>query len=67
MKKNVGSVDKMIRFVLAAILFSLFFLLEGNARYFALIGFVPLFTALFNRCPLYCIFGMSTCPLSDGK
>ncbi len=62
MKINVGSIDKVIRLILAAGLFSLFFVLEGNARYWALVGTVPLFTALFNRCPLYTILGFSSCP-----
>jgi len=64
MKINVGSIDKIVRLILAIGLFSLFFVLEGNARYWGLIGTVPLFTALFNRCPIYAIFGLSTCPLN---
>lgn len=62
MKKNVGSLDKIIRVILGLILFSLFFFLEGNARYWALLGVVPFFTGLFNFCPLYVLFGLSTCP-----
>jgi len=62
MKTNVGSIDKWIRLILAIGLFSLFFVLEGNARYWALLGIVPLVTALTNSCPLYSIFGLSTCP-----
>ena len=63
MKKNVGSADKVIRVIIALLLFSLYFFLEGNARYWALVGFVPLLTGLMNFCPLYTIFGLSTCPL----
>ncbi|MCF7808435.1 MAG: DUF2892 domain-containing protein [Candidatus Marinimicrobia bacterium] len=62
MKKNVGSLDKIIRLVLALILFSLFFVLDGNARYWALLGFVPLLTGFMNFCPLYSVFGCSTRP-----
>jgi len=63
MNKNVGSIDKIARLILALGLFSLFFFLEGNARYWALVGLVPLTTALLNTCPLYCLFGLSTCPI----
>ncbi len=65
MKKNVGSIDKVIRLILAVGLFSLFFILEGNARYWALVGVVPLATALMNRCLIYSIFGLSSCPLKS--
>jgi len=61
MKKNIGSTEKVIRLILAVILFSLFFILDGNARYWALVGFVPLITALINFCPIWAIFGINTC------
>lgn len=63
MKANVGSVDKAVRIVIALVLFSLFFILEGNLRYIALIGIIPLLTAFMSWCPLYTLFGLSTCPL----
>ena len=63
MKVNVGSIDKTLRLILALALFSLFFILEGNARYWGLVGVIPLTTALLNSCPIYSIFGFSTCPL----
>ncbi len=61
MKINVGSADKIIRYILALGFFSLYFVLEGNMRYLALIGIVPLVTALMSWCPLYSLFGISTC------
>jgi hypothetical protein len=61
MKVNVGSVDKIIRLVLALALFSLFFVLPGDQKWFGLVGFVPLLTGLVNWCPLYMMFGMNTC------
>ncbi len=63
MKANVGSIDKVIRIILAVALFSLFFVLEGNLRFLALIGLVPLITAFASWCPLYSLFGLSTCPI----
>lgn len=61
MRANVGSVDKVIRLVMALALFSLFFILPGDQKWFGLIGFVPLLTGLMGWCPLYTVFGMSTC------
>jgi DUF2892 family protein len=63
MKSNVGSADKAVRIVIALVLFSLYFMLEGNLRYIALIGIIPLLTAFMSWCPLYTIFGITTCPL----
>lgn len=63
MKSNVGSVDKIVRIIIALALFSLYFILEGNLRYIAVIGFIPLLTAFVSWCPLYSIIGISTCPL----
>ncbi|MGM0603696.1 MAG: YgaP family membrane protein [Bacillota bacterium] len=58
--KNVGKTDKIIRFFIALLLFSLFFILEGNLRYIAILGIVPLFTAITENCLLYKIFGINT-------
>jgi hypothetical protein len=42
-----------------------FFLEQGSGfwHYAKLIGIVPILTALAGSCPLYTIFGLSTCPL----
>lgn len=58
--KNVGNTDKIIRIVLALVLFSLYFILQGNLRFIALIGFIPLLTGLIGVCPLYIPFGINT-------
>ena len=58
--KNIGKTDKIVRIILALIFFSLFFILQGNLRFIALIGFVPLITALVGTCPLYLPFGINT-------
>jgi hypothetical protein len=39
------------------------FILEGNARYWGLVGLLPLATGLFRFCPAYGLFGLSTCPM----
>lgn len=63
MKANVGGIDKVVRLVAAVALFSLFFVLEGNARYLGLVGIVPLATSLLGWCPLYTVLGINTCPM----
>lgn len=62
MKTNVGGVDKALRIVIGLGLLSLLVLLEGEARWWGLIGLPPLFTGLFGYCPLYRVLGLSTCP-----
>jgi hypothetical protein len=61
MNANVGSLDKIIRLVMALALFSLFFFLPEGQKWFGLAGFVPLLTGLINWCPLYTVFGINTC------
>lgn len=61
MKANVGTIDKVARIIIALVLFSLYFFLEGNLRYVAFIGIIPLVTAFTSWCPLYTLIGMSTC------
>lgn len=63
MNKNVGSIDRALRLVIAAALFAVFFMLEGGIRYVGLLGLVPAATALIGYCPLYSLLGLRTCPL----
>ena len=60
MNPNVGSADRVIRIVAGLLLISLFFVLEGNARWLGLVGVVLIATAAINFCPLYKILGLST-------
>lgn len=62
MKANVGNIDRVLRVIVGIGLLSLIFLLEGQARWFGLIGIVPLLTAAMRFCPLYTVLGVSTCP-----
>lgn len=64
MKTNVGGIDKLLRIVIGIALLSMVFVLEGSARWFGLIGLVPLLTAFVGFCPLYTILGINTCPIS---
>lgn len=61
MQANVGDVDRALRVVAGIVLLSLVFILEGNARWWGLIGIVPIATGLLRWCPAYIPFGISTC------
>jgi hypothetical protein len=60
MEKNIGSADKAFRIVLGIALLSLLFILEGNARWWGLIGIGPLLTTALGWCPAYTLIGVST-------
>lgn len=59
--KNVGRIDKIIRFIVGLSLLSLLYFMNGNLKYLGLIGLVPILTATVSYCPLYSIFGIKTC------
>ncbi len=63
MAVNVGGIDRTLRIVVGIAVLALFFVLEGNARYWALLGFVPLLTGIFRYCPAYSLIGISSCPM----
>jgi Protein of unknown function (DUF2892) len=59
--KNEHSTERVIRVVLGLGLLTLVFV--GPKSYWGLIGAVPLLTGLIGSCPLYSVFGISTCRL----
>ncbi len=61
MNVNVGNVDRLVRIIAGLVILSVFFLAEGNLRWWGLIGLVPLATGLFRWCPAYTLLGMNTC------
>jgi len=58
--KNVGQTDKWIRIIIGILLLSMFLFVEGNARYFGVLGIIPLYTGLTENCALYKLFGINT-------
>lgn len=63
-KTNVGGIDRIARILVGLALLASFFLYpDASWRYLTLVGVVPLFTGLFGTCPLYSLFGMSSCPV----
>jgi hypothetical protein len=67
MKRNAGGIDRTIRVIAGLTLLSLLFWGEGNARWWGLIGLIPLLTGLAGSCPAYSLLGISTCPLKQSK
>lgn len=64
MKNNMGSSDKIIRFILAAIFVVLYFTgtVTGTLGIVLLVlAGVFVLTSLVSFCPLYAPFGLSTC------
>jgi small-conductance mechanosensitive channel len=66
MKKNMGTGDRVIRFVIAALIAVLYF----NGTVSGTLGIVLLvlagvfvLTSLISFCPLYAPFGINTCAL----
>lgn len=58
--RNVGRVDMLLRFGMAAVLFSANAVLDEGQRWVAMAGFLPLMTGLFRFCPLYDLLGLQT-------
>lgn len=65
MKKNMGSIDKIIRLIIAAVIGILFFMniISGTLGIIllALAGIFVL-TSVISFCPLYTLVGANTCP-----
>ena len=64
MKKNMGSADRVIRIILAAIFAVLYFTgtVTGTlGLVLVILGAVFLLTSVVSFCPLYTIVGLNTC------
>jgi hypothetical protein len=63
MKKNMGTIDKVIRILVAVVVVILFLthVITGTLAYILLaLGAVFVITSLLGFCPLYLPFGLST-------
>lgn len=67
MPKNVGLLDRSLRVLLGLGLLSLFVILDGDAQWLGVLGFVPLATAFMAYCPFYSLLGVNTCPANSQK
>ena len=65
MKKNVGQIDKLIRVLLGVAIAALYYftdILSGTwGLVVVIVAILLLVTSLINFCPIYRIFGISTC------
>jgi len=68
MKKNMGSTDRVIRLIIAAIVGVLFYTgtLSGTLGIVLLVlAGVFVLTSFVGFCPLYAPFGLKTCPAKN--
>ncbi|MFC2152637.1 DUF2892 domain-containing protein [Bacteroidota bacterium] len=68
MKKNMGLADKVIRSMIAIIIAVLFFtdVISGTLGIvLVVLAGIFLATSFISFCPLYTIFGFSTCPMKN--
>ena len=64
MKKNMSNTDRIVRLILAVILAALYFTGTVTGTFgivLVVLAVVFLGTALISFCPLYALFGLSTC------
>lgn len=64
MKKNMGTSDRIIRFIIAAVIAVLYFtnFISGTIGIVLLVlAGVFVLTSFISFCPLYAPFGLSTC------
>jgi hypothetical protein len=60
MEKNVGKTDKLFRYILAVVFFSMGILFHWG---FYILGLVMVVTGYIGFCGLYKLFGISTCKI----
>jgi Protein of unknown function (DUF2892) len=59
LEKNVGGMDRVVRFALGFGLIMMVFFDPKTP--WGWLGIIPFATALFRTCPIYSILGMDTC------
>ena len=62
---NEHVVERVLRLILGLGLLSLIFI--GPQTWWGLLGVVPLVTGLLGSCPIYTLFGISTCSMKGDK
>ena len=61
MKRNEGTIDRVLRVIIGLAVLSLVFV--GPQTAWGWLGLVPLVTGLVGMCPIYSLLGVSTCPI----
>jgi len=70
MKKNVGTIDKVIRILIALLIIALYFtnIITGTLGIILLIvAAIFILTSLFSICPIWMLLGLSTCKKEENK
>jgi len=65
MKRNIGTIDRILRVLVGVVLIAL--AATGTIGWWGWIGVVPLLTGLMSSCPAYSILGINTCGLKGNK
>ena len=68
MKKNMGTADRIIRVIIAAIIATLYFMnvITGTLGIVLIVlAIVFVLTSIVSFCPLYAPFGLRTCPMKE--
>ncbi|NIR60918.1 MAG: DUF2892 domain-containing protein [Gammaproteobacteria bacterium] len=60
MTHNIGNADRVIRIIVGIALLSLIVFLEGAARWWGLLGLIPLATVVLGWCPAWSLLGINT-------
>lgn len=70
MKKNMGNADRIVRFLVAALVAVLYFTntITGTLGIILLVvAAVFVLTSLVSFCPLYTLLGINTCPAKKNQ
>jgi hypothetical protein len=70
MKQNVGSVDRLVRVIISALIITLYFtnITNGVSGIVLLvIAGVLIITAMVGFCPLYALLGINSCPVKHKR
>ncbi|MGD9897238.1 MAG: DUF2892 domain-containing protein [Candidatus Methylacidiphilaceae bacterium] len=64
---NEGKTERAIRVVAGLFLLVLLpIVLPGSAKWWGLVGLLPLITGLIGYCPAWALFGINTCSIHRG-
>lgn len=63
--RNEHTIERVIRVLIGLAVLSLYFV--GPKTAWGLVGLLPLITGAIGSCPVYTLFGISTCPTREKK
>lgn len=61
LKTNEHTIERIARIILGAGLIGA--VVTGSLGVWAYVGAIPLLTGIIGSCPIYTVFGISTCPV----